>query len=94
MTMMQHNETTRTAIVRARVRPKVKAGAQEILDDLGLSISEAINLLLVQITVQKALPFLVEMPNKKTRMLLDKCEQGKGMRKCKGLKDFYEQLGL
>jgi DNA-damage-inducible protein J len=92
--MIHHNETTRTAIVRARVRPKVKASAQEVLDDLGLSISEAINLLLVQITVQKALPFSVQMPNKKTRVLLDKCEQGKGMHKCKGLKDFYKQLGI
>jgi DNA-damage-inducible protein J len=92
--MMQHNETSRTAIVRARVKPKVKAGAQEVLDDLGLSISEAINLLLVQINVQKALPFSIEMLNKKTRMLLDKCEQDKGMHKCKDLKDFYKQLGI
>ena len=46
--------TAKTAIVRARVRPDIKAAAQNVLDKLGLTISETINLLLVQIKMKKA----------------------------------------
>jgi DNA-damage-inducible protein J len=86
--------TTKTAIVRARVRPKVKAGAEKVLDKLGLSVSDAINLLLIQITIKKALPFGIEIPNAETRKVLDECEQGIGLNKCKDIDDFFNQLGI
>jgi len=86
--------TAKTAIVRARVRPDIKAGAQNILDKLGLTISETINLLLVQIKMKKALPFSVQIPNEETRKVLEDSEKGIGLNKCKDVDDFYNQLGI
>jgi DNA-damage-inducible protein J len=86
--------TTKTAVVRARVTPNVKLGAQKVLFKLGLSISDAISLLLVQIDIKQSLPFAIEMPNKKTREVLDECEKGIGLNKCKNVNDLFEQLGI
>lgn len=33
-------------------------------------------------------------PNKKTRKVLDDCEKGIGLHKCKDINDFYKQLGI
>jgi DNA-damage-inducible protein J len=88
---------SKTAIVRARVKPNTKADAQKVLDKLGLSISDAINLLLVQIYIKQALPFKVELPevpNERTCKILDECAQNIGLNKCKNIKDFYHQLGI
>jgi addiction module antitoxin, RelB/DinJ family len=86
--------TTKTEIVRARVTPSIKLGAQKVLFKLGLSVSDAINLLLVQIDMKKALPFAIEMPNEKTCKVLDECERGVGLKKCKDAKDFFNQLRI
>jgi len=85
---------TRTAVVRARVKPNIKIDAQKVLDRLGLSVSDAINLLLVQIQIKQALPFDIETPNAETSKVLDESERGIGLNKCKDLKDFYNQLGI
>ena len=85
---------TKTAIVRARVTPSIKLGAQRVLCKLGLSVSDAINLLLIQIDMKKALPFIVEMPNKETRQVLDESKRGIGLNKCKNVDDFFNQLGI
>jgi len=47
--------TTKIAVVRARVIPNIKLGAQKVLCKLGLSISDAINLLLIQADMKKVL---------------------------------------
>jgi len=86
--------TTKTAIVRARVTPSVKLGAQKVLFKLGLSVSDAISLLLVQIDIKQSLPFAIEIPNKETRKVLDDCEKGIGLNKCKNIDDLFDQLGI
>lgn len=92
--MTTRTATTKTAIVRARVKPNIKAGAEKVLKKLGLSVSETINLLLVQIDLRKALPFDVEIPNEETRKVLDECERGIGLKKCKDINDFFNQMGI
>lgn len=84
----------KTATVRARTKPLIKARAQKVLDKLGLSISDAINLLLIQIYLTQALPFEIAIPNAKTRQVLKECEEGIGLNKCKNIDDFYDQLGI
>jgi DNA-damage-inducible protein J len=86
--------TTKTSIVRARVTPNIKLGAQKVLCKLGLSVSDAINLLLIQIDMKKALPFAIEIPNKETRQVLAECEKKVGLSKCKNTNDFFNQLGI
>jgi DNA-damage-inducible protein J len=54
------------AVVRARIDRQVKKQAAEVLAQMGLSVSDAIRLLLVRIAAEKALPFEVKAPNAET----------------------------
>jgi DNA-damage-inducible protein J len=65
-------------VVRARIDGQVKEIAAKVLADMGLSVSDAIRLLLVRIAAEKALPFEIEVPNAKTRAAMAELEQGAG----------------
>ena len=65
-------------VVRARIDGQVKEKAAKVLADMGLSVSDAIRLLLVRIAVEKALPFEIKVPNEETRAAMAELEQGAG----------------
>ncbi|HJU99504.1 MAG TPA: type II toxin-antitoxin system RelB/DinJ family antitoxin [Burkholderiaceae bacterium] len=66
--------------VRARIDTDTKIRAAEALDAMGLSISDAIRLLMLRIAEERRLPFEVKVPNAKTRAAMAKLEAGKGTR--------------
>jgi DNA-damage-inducible protein J len=53
----------KTSTVRARIEPALKHEVESILASLGLTASDAIQLLYRQIRLRNALPFSVEIPN-------------------------------
>ena len=61
---------TKDAYVRARVDNGLKRDTERILDRLGLSTTEAIRLFLVQVRLQKGLPFHVGMKQPNDDILL------------------------
>jgi DNA-damage-inducible protein J len=67
-------------VVRARIDKQVKADAAAVLEAMGLSLSDAIRLLLVRVAKDKALPFEVKAPNAETRAATAELEAGKGER--------------
>jgi DNA-damage-inducible protein J len=66
--------------VRARIDAATKARAAEALDAMGLSISDAIRLLMLRIADERRLPFEVKAPNAATRKAIAELEAGKGKR--------------
>ena len=52
----------KTTNVFARVEPEVKEQAEQVLTDLGIPMSNAINLYLRQIVIQRGIPFEVKLP--------------------------------
>lgn len=62
-------------VVRARIDPQVKREAHLILSDLGLSMSDAIRMLLHRIAAEHALPFDVRLPNAASRKALEEAER-------------------
>lgn len=64
-------------VVQARIDPDIKARATEAL---GLSVSDAIRLLLVRIAEEKCLPFTDRVPNAVTAKAINELESGKGKR--------------
>jgi len=66
------------AIVRARIDGQVKEKAARVLADMGLSVSDAIRLLLVRVAAEKALPFAIKVPNAETRVAIAELERGGG----------------
>ncbi len=50
-----------TAIIRARIDPRRKTRAEAILSKLGITPTQAINMLYAQIELRKAIPFPVTL---------------------------------
>ncbi|MCK4765305.1 MAG: type II toxin-antitoxin system RelB/DinJ family antitoxin [Candidatus Aminicenantes bacterium] len=67
------------SIVRSRIDPVVKDEANRILKSMGLTLSEGIRLFLHQVIVDKALPFMVKLPNKTTREAMTAARNGKDL---------------
>ena len=61
---------TKDAYVRARVDDGLKRDTERILERLGLSTTEAIRLFLVQVRLQKGLPFHVGLKQPNDDILL------------------------
>lgn len=91
------NQAMRTDTVRAKVSHATKVDAERILNGLGLTMSQAINLMLIQVKMQKQLPFEITMPNEpnaETKKVLDETDQGGGLIKCKDADDLFDKLGI
>ncbi len=73
---------TRTAdtYVRARIDSATKERAADALAAMGLSISDAIRLLMFRVVDERRLPFEVKAPNAATRKAIAELEAGKGKR--------------
>ena len=54
------------AVVRARIDERVKKEAAAVLATIGLTVSDAVRLLLVRVAAEKALPFEPLVPNAET----------------------------
>ena len=69
---------TADTYVRARIDTKTKDRAAAALEAMGLSISDAIRLLMLRIADERRLPFEVKVPNATTRKAISELEAGKG----------------
>ena len=81
------------SVVRARIDRDTKARATAALDAMGLSVSDAIRLLMFRIADEQRLPFSVQVPNAKTVKAMDELESGQGKR-FNNEQDFFDDLGL
>ena len=52
----------RTSNVFARVEPEIKEQAEQVLDKLGIPMSNAVGMFLRQVVLQRGLPFEVKLP--------------------------------
>ena len=64
--------------VRARIDADTKDRAAQALEEMGLSISDAIRLLMMRVADERRLPFEVKAPNATTRKAIKELEAGKG----------------
>jgi DNA-damage-inducible protein J len=64
--------------VRARIDIDTKDRATEALQAMGLTISDAIRLLMLRVADDRRLPFAVKAPNGTTRKAMKELEAGKG----------------
>ena len=67
-------------VIRARIDAGTKAKASKALAEMGLSVSDAIRLLMFRVAEEQRLPFDVEVPNAATRKALRVLDHGKGKR--------------
>lgn len=84
----------KTATARARVEPEIKDEAERILDECGLTPSEAIGLFYRQVILHHGLPFAVHNFNQDTRTVLRKSEHGVEVTRFDTAEALFEDLGI
>lgn len=65
------------AIVQARIDGVVKEEAAAVLAAMGLTISDAVRLLLIRVAQEKALPFELLIPNQTTIDAMKEAQKGR-----------------
>jgi DNA-damage-inducible protein J len=60
------SRTAVTTMIHIRVDEELKTQASDTLQKMGLSLSDAVRLLLTRIAAEQALPFEVRVPNAET----------------------------
>jgi DNA-damage-inducible protein J len=86
----------KTDTIHMRIEPDVKAVADSILNRLGLSTAEAINIFLNQVILNGGLPFDVKLPipNETTLQAMYEAENDINMRKFNNADDMFKELGI
>jgi DNA-damage-inducible protein J len=64
-------------MVHVRIDRRVKARASKTLAAMGLSVSDAVRVLLTRVAAEKALPFEVKVPNPATAAAMQEAREGK-----------------
>ena len=65
-----------TEMVHVRVDKRIKVRAAKALATMGLSVSDAVRILLTRVAVEKALPFEVKVPNAETAAAMREARKG------------------
>ncbi len=82
-----------TAMVHVRVDEKTNQRAARTLGGMGISVSDAVRMLLVRVAAEKALPFDVKIPNATTVKAMRAADKGKGKR-LNSADALFEDLGI
>ena len=85
----------KTDTLHIRIEPSVKQRAEETLKDLGLSITEAINVFLNQVILNDGIPFEIKKPrfNKESIQAMEDTKNGKNLSKTfDNVNEMFEEL--
>ena len=82
----------KTAMIRARMEPKLKNEVEKIFRILGLTSTEAINLFYKQVKIYNGIPFEIKVPNKQTLKAFRDSDAGKNLKKFKSIDDLLTDL--
>ena len=83
---------TKAAFIRARVEPKLKVIAENVLNQLGITPTQAITMLYSRIARDHGWPLELKIPNAKTIRAIKEARKGKGVIVCKNADDLIKKL--
>lgn len=82
----------KSAFIRARVEPDLKASAEDILEELGISPTQAVTMLYKRIIRDKEWPLELKVPNAVTRKAMKDTEAGIGLVHCSSVDNMFKKL--
>ena len=85
----------KTDTLHIRIEPSVKKKAEETLKDLGLSITDAINVFLNQVILNEGIPFEIKKPkyNKETIQAIEDTKNERNLSKTfDSVDEMFEEL--
>jgi DNA-damage-inducible protein J len=84
----------KSTTVTVRLDPELKETVEGIFSELGLSVSQAINLFYRQVQLRRGLPFDVRLPNETTRRALRDAEERRDLASYASTAEMFEDLGI
>ena len=81
------------AVVRSRISADVKEKATVVLEEMGLTVSDVMRIVLTRVANEKALPFDLK-PNKLTKETVRKTAQGLEIHQAVDAADLFNKLGI
>jgi len=81
------------AVVRSRISAEVKERAAAVLEEMGLTVSDVMRIVLTRVAKENALPFDLK-PNKLTRETMRKAAKGVEVHEAKDAADLFNKLGI
>lgn len=84
----------KSADVHARVERSLKADAEVVLREMGITPTQAVTMLYKSIVRQREWPVELKVPNEETCKVLDETDQGIDIIRCKDAEEFYKKLGI
>jgi DNA-damage-inducible protein J len=82
---------TTNALVQTRIDGAIKEEAAAVLASMGLTVSDAVRIMLVRVAREHALPFEPMIPNAKTIAAMKEARKGK-LASFKNVKDLMDDL--
>ena len=83
---------SKTAMINARVEPKLKNEVESVLRKLGLNTAQAITLFFTYVRNYRGLPFDVRLPNATTRKAIEYARKGRNIKRFSSVKEMVEEL--
>ena len=81
-----------TEIVRARIDPRIKREASAILEEIGLTVSDAFRLMMMRVVHEKCLPFEPLIPNAETVAAIEAARRGEFAGEFKTTRELFDYL--
>lgn len=85
---------SKEAMIRARIEPALKNEVEDIFQELGLSITDAITLFYKQVQLNRGLPFEVRLPNKTILKTFEDTDADRNIVRSKNAQEMFEKLDL
>ncbi len=86
----------KTDTIHMRIDPAIKDEAENILNCLGVTLADAINIFLNQVILNRGLPFEVKLPiaNETTLKVMYEVESDVNLHKSNTADEIFNELGL
>jgi len=84
----------KTAVISARIDPKLKHSAEKVFNELGLTTTQAITLFYKQVELERGLPFAVRVPNVVTVEALQQARTRQELESFNTFDDLFKDLGI
>ena len=90
------NRAIKTETLHIRVPLEVKEESETLLNQMGMSTSEAVNIFLRQVILNGEIPFPIraKIPNGITKQAMYEAENGINVKKFTNAEDMFKELGI
>jgi DNA-damage-inducible protein J len=85
---------SKTAMVRARLEPRLKRHVESVFHRLGINATQAITMFYKQVEIRGGLPFNVAIPTSKTKRTFKATDEGRDLIVCDDADDMFRKLGI